>query len=96
MDLYTPCRTSENYYDNGDFVEVANKRGLFRITGLAAQIWRLLDGKHTIASIRETISLDAELTPIKLQDEIVEFLYILENKQCIILNWNPSLLRDEE
>ena len=56
--LYTPIRANECYFDDGEIVEIINRKGTFRIKGGARIIWKMLDGCKTIKDIFNIVKKD--------------------------------------
>lgn len=94
IDTYTPCRIDDCYFDDGNMVEILTPNGLLRLSSLGVIIWRLLDGKHSVSKIIETICLNAGVDTNELTTVLVQLLLKLESKGCIVMDWNPSQLRN--
>jgi len=76
---------------NGE-IEIASKKGLFRLKGLGRLIWNMLDGKHTIAEIVNTLCCELSLeenAKESVQNELIIVLTMLCEKDAIIVNWDP-------
>lgn len=92
IDDYTPCRISECFLDQNEEIEIINITGVFRLKGIGREIWNMLDGKHTVRCIAESLceklSLDKKEI-IKVQEELIAVLDVLNRKKAIIVNWDP-------
>jgi len=90
IDNYTPSRISECYKDKDGIIEITNMTGVFRLSGIGRKIWLMLDGKHTIRDIVDTICVETELKDKQLvKNEVIKLLYNLRKRKAIIVNWDP-------
>lgn len=89
---YTPHRLTECYQDINDEVVVLCTTGidLVRLRGFGRMVWLMLDGKHTIGNIANTVFESmSEAEQASILAEVKIFLDMLQKKKLIIANWNP-------
>ena len=76
---------------NGE-VEIASKKGLFRLKGVGRLIWNMLDGKHRIDEIVDNLLFELSLEETvreAMLNELVVVLNMLRERNVIIVNWDP-------
>ena len=93
MDIYdyTPCRVTECFLDENGEIELYNEEGMtIRFRGVGRTIWYMLDGKHTIRSIVDTLcSQFSTNDKEKMLHELLAILKELKKKNLIVSNWDP-------
>ncbi len=86
----TPCRINECFYQGDDMVEMRNQKGVFRLKGIGAAIWQMLDGKHTIEMIIDELCSMLNINEKnKIYDKLMHLLFLLEEKSLVIIDWDP-------
>ena len=56
---------------------------IYSINSMAAQIWDLLDGKRTLAEIREALLQQYEVSTADLEKDLIEFVEYLKSQKLI-------------
>lgn len=47
---------------------------IFTLTEVGARIWELLDGRRTLAELRDAIAAEFEVSPAQVETDLQEFL----------------------
>ena len=87
---YRPCRISECFLDENDTIEITSKKGLVCLSGALKSVWYMLDGKNTIDEILRELCQQLNIVDYdSLEKELGVILKQLEEKEIIIMNWDP-------
>jgi hypothetical protein len=62
---------------------VADLESIFTLNEVAARIWELLDGRITLAKIRDLLVEEFEVTPEQAETDLLEFLQLLEKAGAV-------------
>lgn len=97
VDIYTPCKITECYYDDGENVEITSFAGTMKFHGLGRKVWILSDGSTTIGDMIEQIAAENQNVDKKeIKAAVVDFLDKLKEKQIVETNWDPLYKYDKE
>ena len=92
VEAFTPRRLLDDYWDKNDEILIASGKGvdLVRLRGVGRTVWLMLDGKHTISEIADSLCARFS-TPERatVLDELLTLLLMLKGKNLIFANWDP-------
>lgn len=63
--------------------ELSKESSIYNLDVVGAKIWQLIDGKNTVAKIRDRIVETMEVTSEQAEIDLIEFLKDLENVGAI-------------
>lgn len=90
MDSYTPCRTTELYRIDGEFITIMSVHGEITLTGAKCKIWILSDGKHTIQEItNQVLGFYGNQKSNIVRAEVIDTLLFLQERSLVVTNWDP-------
>jgi len=86
VEEYKPCRVIEIYFDKDEEIEI----GSLRLKGFGRDIWLMLDGRHTIGNIVDSLCLKLETANRStIKSELLIVLRTLIAKKMIVADWDP-------
>ena len=94
MKYFNPCRLTECFSDDNDEILVISIKGLIRLKGAGRIIWNMADGKHTIYEIAEEVIHETSYEDFEIvYINCIKLMLQLNNKELLIMNWNPLFKR---
>jgi hypothetical protein len=72
--------------ENETIVVLPEKGQVKVLNDVASQVWKMLDGSHSIQQIVKQISVDYEIAEESIQDDILEFVQVLLEREMITLS----------
>ncbi len=83
------AQVASRVMDEQAIVVLADSGEVTVFSPVATRIWELVDGKHTLAQIVETITAEYEVTPEAAQQDVQDFIQELLDVRAITLDADP-------
>jgi len=94
MKYYKPCRLTECFSDDNIEILAISIKGIIRLKGAGRIIWNMADGKHTIYEIAEGVIRETSYEDFDtVYMQCIKLMLQLNNKELLIMNWNPLYKR---
>ncbi|SHH74065.1 hypothetical protein [Clostridium grantii] len=91
---FKPCRVTECFSDENGIIEVLTEKGPIRLKNAGRILWNMSTAEYTINEIVEEVVKKLQYTnKEEVYKACIKLLLALNQKELMILNWNPLYKR---